>query len=183
MCCLLWACAVALNGIFNMQTTCETLVCLSQISFCLFEDLPNCLSVLYPLSSTDFHRRISWKHSRPSWMGPWVARCGGWQPWLRQGSWNWMIFKVSSSLSLSMILWLYDSMILRLYDSMILHSRPLHTSVSFFWTLQLHILFGRTVSIADVCMSCRHSYYNWWQYSSIFLKYCCSTFHARNLLP
>lgn len=109
MCCLLWACAVALNGIFNMQTTCETLVCLSQISFCLFEDLPNCLSVLYPLSSTDFHRRISWKHSRPSWMGPWVARCGGWQPWLRQGSWNWMIFKVSSSLSLSMILWLYDT--------------------------------------------------------------------------
>lgn len=61
VCCWLWICAVALNCIFNMQATCEILVCVSQISFCLSEDLPNHLSVSYHISYiiSDFHRRIS----------------------------------------------------------------------------------------------------------------------------
>jgi len=62
---------------------------------------------------------LTWRCSRPGWMGPWAAwpsnKCGGWQPCLWRGGWSFMILVVHSNPSHSMIVWLYDCMILILW--------------------------------------------------------------------
>ena len=46
-----------------------------------------------------------WNCSRPGWMRLWATWSSGWHPCPWQQGWNWMIFKVPSNPSHSMILW------------------------------------------------------------------------------
>jgi len=49
-----------------------------------------------------------WRHLRSGWMGSWASWSSGWHPCPWQACWNWMILKVPSNSSYSVILLIYD---------------------------------------------------------------------------